>query len=129
MADLTVLRNQIRTRATFAVSDSSGRLQSVLKQTSPRDTGNMQNKTTVNANGLVATARAATDYASFVREGTRPHVIRARRKKVLSFYWPVASRQMFLPRVNHPGTRGNSWWDNAIRGWPDLLREALRRAS
>lgn len=129
MADLTAIRNQIRTRATFAVSDSSRRLQTVLKQTSPKDTGNMQNRTTVNAQGLVATARAATDYASFVRDGTRPHVIRPRRKKVLSFYWPVTGRQMFLPRVNHPGTRRNTWWDNGIRQWPDFLREALRRAS
>ena len=128
MADLSGLRTRIRTRATFAVSDSSRRLEAILRQTSPRDTGNMQQKTTVQAQGLIAEARAATEYASLVKDGTRPHVIRARRKKVLSFYWPKAGQQMFLPRVNHPGTRGNSWWDQGIGKWQDYLRDALNRA-
>lgn len=128
MADLTQLRNRIRQRAEYAVNHSAQQLQSVLKQTSPRDTGLMQSKTTVQAQGLTATAKAATDYASMVREGTRPHVIRPRRKKVLSFYWPRLGRQMFLPRVNHPGTRGNTWWDQGIAKWQDYLQEGLRRA-
>lgn len=129
MANLDALRTQIRQRATFAVSDSSTRLQQTLKQTSPRDTGLMESKTTVLARGLEATAKAATSYASFVKDGTRPHVIRPRRGKVLSFYWPKTGRRMFLPRVNHPGTRGNSWWDQGISKWQDFLRDALRRAA
>lgn len=132
MADLTSLRNRIRTRAYFAVSDASPRLESLLKQTSPRDTGEMQSKTSVVPRALVATASAKTDYASFVKDGTRPHKIpavkRRRGQKMLSFYWPVTGRQMFLPQVNHPGTKGNSWWDEGIRKWPDMLRDGLRRA-
>jgi hypothetical protein len=128
MADLTALRNQIRTRAVFAVSESSTQLERALKTTSPRDTGLMESRTTVQAQGLTATAKAATDYASFVKDGTRPHLIRPRTKKVLAFYWPKVGRQMFLPRVNHPGTRGNSWWDQGIAKWQDFLREGLRRA-
>lgn len=128
MADLTQLRNQIRVRAYFAVSDSAPRLEQLLRQTSPRDTGLMQSRTTVSPRGLEATAKASTPYASFVRDGTRPHVIRPRRGRVLSFYWPKAGKQMFLARVNHPGTRSNPWWNNAIRRWPSLLEASLRRA-
>lgn len=133
MADLTSLRNRIRVRAYFAVSDASPRLESLLRSTSPRDTGLMQSKTTVSPRALVATATAATDYASFVRTpGTRPHKIptvkRKRGQKMLSFYWPEAGKQMFLPQVNHPGYRGSGWWDEGIRKWPDMLRDALRRA-
>jgi hypothetical protein len=129
MADLRDLRNQVRVRAYYAVSDASPRLEQQLRMTSPRDTGLMQQRTTVSPRGLVATATAATPYASFVRiPGTRPHVIRAKKGKLLSFYWPKAAKQMFLPKVNHPGYRGSDWWDVALRRWPDLLREGLRRA-
>lgn len=128
MADLSQTRNRIRARATFAVDASASQLQQVLKSTSPRDTGLLQQKTTVQASGLTATAKAATDYASYVKDGTRPHVIRPRRGKVLSFYWPKTGRQMFLPKVNHPGTRGNGWWDEGLRKWQGFLEEGLRRA-
>jgi hypothetical protein len=127
MADLSNLRAQIRRRAEFAVSNASPQLQQTLRSTSPRVTGRMQNATSVTPAGLTATAKAATPYASFVRQGTRPHVIRARRK-VLSFFWPRTGRRMFLPRVNHPGSKGNTWWDNGLKDWPRLLEAALRRA-
>ena len=128
MADLSGLRTRIRNRAEYTVKDSASRLQSTLRQTSPRDTGKMQTATSVDARGLTATAEAATSYASYVREGTRPHVIRPKRGKVLSFYWPKANRQMFLPRVNHPGTRGNTWWDKGLAEWQTFLADGLRRA-
>lgn len=129
MADLTATRAHIRARAIFAVADSSNRLQATLKSTSPRKTGQLQNQTTVKADGLTATARAATDYASHVRTpGTRSHVIRPRRAKVLSFLWPQAGGRVFLAKVNHPGYRGSSWWDDALRQWQSFLADALRRA-
>jgi hypothetical protein len=128
MPDLRDLRNRIRVRAYFAVSDSAPRLQQTLRTTSPRDTGEMISKTTVVPRGLEATARAATPYASMVRSGTRPHVIRAKPGKRLRFFWPVTNRVMYLPKVNHPGTKSNDWWDNAIRQWPQYLRDSLRRA-
>lgn len=128
MADLSGLRTRIKARAVFAVSDSSRRLQATLKTTSPRVTGTMQNRTSVTADGLTATARAATEYASFVKDGTRPHVIRPRRARVLSFFWPQAGGRVFLAKVNHPGARANGWWDKGIGQWPDFLRDSLKRA-
>ena len=52
-------------------------------------------------------ARAGAAHASFPETGTRPHVIRARRARVLSFFWPRGPRgagfyqfpQEFLYRV------------------------------
>lgn len=133
MADLTSLRNRIRARAYFAVSDASPRLESLLKSTSPRKTGEMQSKTTVSPRALVATATAATDYASYVRTpGTPRHWIYPKKPGGrLVFFWPSPNGPnavVHLPRVNHPGYRGSSWWDDAIRKWPDMLRDALRRA-
>lgn len=128
MADLRDLRNRIRVRAYFAVSDASPRLQQTLRSTSPRDTGLLISRTSVSPRGLEATAKADTPYASFVREGTRPHIIRAKPGKKLRFFWPVTNRVMYLPKVNHPGTKGNDWWDRGIARWPDYLRDSLRRA-
>ena len=131
MADLRDLRNRVRVRAYFAVSDASPRLQQTLRTTSPRDTGEMISKTTVVPRGLEATAKAATSYASFVRvPGTRPHVIRAKPGKKLRFFWPAPGpgQVVYLAKVNHPGYRGSSWWDDALRKWPDFLRDSLRRA-
>lgn len=127
MADMRDLVNQIRVRAYFAVSDASPRLEQILRQ-GPRDTGLMQSRTTVVPRGLTATAKAATPYASFVKDGTRPHIIRARRRKVLSFYWPKRGAVVFLAKVNHPGNKGNDWWNRGINKWPELLKEGLRRA-
>lgn len=128
MADLSAVRLQVRKRAEYAVSNASPQLQQTLRSTSPKVTGRLQQATSVTSRGLEATAKGATLYASFVRGGTRPHVIRARKGRLLSFYWPKLSKQMFLPRVNHPGSKGNGWWDQGLAKWPDFLRDALRRA-
>lgn len=40
-------------------------------------------------------------------EGTVPHVIRARNKPRLVFYWRKVGRVVAFPKVNHPGTRPN----------------------
>lgn len=55
--------------------------------------------------------RADADYAVYVHQGTRPHVIRPRRAKVLRF--PVGGRTVFARSVNHPGTRARPFLRNA----------------
>lgn len=53
-------------------------------------------------------------YAAAVHEGARPHIIRARRAPVLSFFWPKVGRQVFFKSVNHPGNRPNPFLSNAV---------------
>lgn len=43
-------------------------------------------------------------YAPMVESGTRPHVIRPRRAKILAF--TVGGTRVFARAVNHPGTKG-----------------------
>jgi hypothetical protein len=126
MATLDPLRAEVRKQAE-AVSESAGRkLQDELRRNSPYDTGLMQSRTMVQTRGLISSAKVATEYASYVAEGTRPHTIRAKRGKVLSFFWPKAGKQMFLPKVNHPGFRGNSWWTDALGKWHGFLEDGFR---
>lgn len=44
--------------------------------------------------------------ARILEEGgkTRPHLIRAKRASVLSFFWPKIGRQAFFYEVHHPGS-------------------------
>jgi hypothetical protein len=57
--------------------------------------------------GVTAHAR----YAAAVHEGSRPHVIRARPGKALSFMWH--GERVFFRKVNHPGTRARPFLRNA----------------
>lgn len=49
----------------------------------------------------------------FVLNGTRPHLIRPRRKKALRF--EVGGEVVFAKLVRHPGTRPNDFLGRALR--------------
>ena len=51
-------------------------------------------------------------YARFENDGTRPHIIKARRKKALRFVQGGQIR--FAKQVHHPGTRGSHFLDRAL---------------
>lgn len=44
-------------------------------------------------------------HALFLDKGTKPHEIRAKRAKVLAFFWPKVGSMVFTRRVSHPGTK------------------------
>lgn len=54
---------------------------------------------------------ANTDYALYVHEGTRPHLIRPKRAKALRF--EVGGRVVFAKLVRHPGTKARPFLRNA----------------
>jgi hypothetical protein len=47
-------------------------------------------------------------------EGTVPHIIRARRKPFLVFYWPKVGRVVRFKQVNHPGTKPNRYLADSL---------------
>jgi len=61
------------------------------------------------------------EYAPYVHDGTRPHVIRPRRRQALKFR--VGGMTVFAKVVNHPGNRARPFFDRALievaraRGW------------
>lgn len=138
MADLTGLRNRIKTRATFAVADSSQRLRQTLQATSPARSNRMKLNTKVDHRGTTATVQVAVPYASYVREGTRAgYPIRPKKGKYLAFFWPNDNRKAkrrlpdgraLVMSVTHPGIKANPWYNDALRKWPDFLADSLRRA-
>lgn len=58
-----------------------------------------------------AQTAATAKHASWLEEGTRPHVIQARRKKSLRFVQNGAVR--FTQRVHHPGTKPRPFMQQA----------------
>lgn len=59
-----------------------------------------------------ATIEAGVDYAKFVHDGTRPHVIRPVRAQALRF--TVGNRVVYAKVVHHPGTRARPFLDRAL---------------
>lgn len=73
---------------------------------------------------------AASAYAAFVHEGTRPHIIRPRYAKVLHFF--VKGQEVFTTIVRHPGTKPTKYlqipFEAASKGMIERLAGALRAA-
>lgn len=89
------INREIVAEAKRLVPVRTGRLRDSIHANYPRQMGRWV---------LEARVTASAPYAKFVHEGTRPHIIRAKRAQALRFYWPVAGRVVFFKSVNHPGT-------------------------
>lgn len=92
------------------------------KVTSPVDSGALRNSHVaepIKVSGDKVTTEisveggAKQDYAMYVHEGTKPHVIKPRRKKVLS--WKGPEGRVFATAVHHPGTEPRPWLRNALQ--------------
>lgn len=92
------------------------------KVTSPVDSGALRNSHVaepIKVSGDKVTTEisveggAKQDYAMYVHEGTKPHVIKPRRKKVLS--WKGPEGRVFATAVNHPGTEPRPWLRLALQ--------------
>jgi hypothetical protein len=124
MADVSGLKRQLERKARIAMANTASDLESKLRRTSPIDSGEMRNRTTVRsratANGAILEAKVDTPYAHIVSGGQRPHAIVPRNPGgVLVF--ESGDRTVFTKRVAHPGAQPRTWWTDAIRGLPDLL--------
>ncbi len=89
--------------------------------------------------GLLSGEVAANaSYAGYVEEGTKPHIIESRNKKVLATSarnapgWPIVSKggyAIFGKRVQHPGTKANPFMQRAIDNTIDKLENELAGAA
>jgi HK97 gp10 family phage protein len=72
-----------------------------------------------------AIVEARAKYAAFVDQGTSPHVIEVRNKKVLA---NRRTGQFFGKRVNHPGTRKQPFFTDAVHGNEGFMNNEFRSA-
>lgn len=79
----------------------------------PVDTGRLRSSIKSNVNGDRATIETNVSYAPYVHDGTRPHIIRPRRRPALRFR--VGGQVVFARVVHHPGTRARPFLVRALR--------------
>lgn len=88
------------------------------KVLAPVDTGRLRASGKIQYSSLFsfrprATVFFDTDYAAFVNDGTRPHIIRPKNARALRFR--VGGQIVYARVVHHPGTRPNPFLDRALR--------------
>lgn len=126
MADLTAYKQRLIGRWQTGYARGGQRVEDELQATSPFDTGRMQSETRVFPRGPFAVEVVVeTDYASFVRDGTPPHVIEAKNRKTLR--WESNGAVFFRRRVNHPGTQPNDWYDRAVGRMGEFTEAELEK--
>ena len=69
--------------------------------------------------------RVGSGYGIFVHEGTRPHIIRIRNKKVLA---DRRSNRIFGKIVQHPGTKANPFLKRAVDKNNLLINKEFEKA-
>lgn len=89
---------------------------------------------------------SASPLGQFIRLGTKPHRIVAKRAKALAFNWPKVGMMTFVPRagfpftgvvggafwigkgyVNHPGTQPNPYHERVMASMSPSMRESLSK--
>jgi hypothetical protein len=124
MATLDALRQRSIGRWQTGFARAGSELERTLRTTSPVDTGEMQSQTRVLPAGPYRLNVAIeTPYASYVRDGTAPHEIVARNASALRF--EVSGSVLFRKRVQHPGTRPDPWYKDAIEGFPQTVSDEI----
>ncbi len=93
-----------------------------LKSETPTKTRKLRNSTVMQITGSSTDMKAEIRqnakspgggfYGHYVRDGTRPHVIEARKGRVLSFM--IGNKQVFATKVRHPGTKANPYHVRAM---------------
>lgn len=87
-------------------------------------TGHLRRSITHTASQYEGKIYTNVKYAKGVEEGTRPHVIRPKKKKAL--YWAGASHP--VKTVNHPGSKGKPYMKPALEAEKPKFINNLKKA-
>jgi len=103
MSELRRVGPMVVNRAKILCPVDTGRLRASIK-------GQAQRTWTLRPQFVVG---SNVDYAEYVHDGTRPHVIRPRNARALRFV--VGGQVVYARVVHHPGTRAKPFLDRALR--------------
>lgn len=131
-ADASGLKAKAGSRYARAADAVAREIQAELRVRAPHKSYELRNSITVRAiQSGPTTFRIVMDapviQAATTNSGARPHVIRARRAKMMRFYWPKVGRVVYFRSVNHPGNKGTGWWDKVRDRHVAIMGGALRR--
>jgi len=101
----------------------------LFREEVPVKTGRLRDSMQFQTSGLSGEIRFGASYWIFVAMGTRPHIIRPVRARVLRF--EVRGQVVFAMRVRHPGTRPSPFIRRAderlARRIPDIFNRIWER--
>lgn len=100
-SEITAGARQVTNRAKILTPVNTGRLRASIHYTVSHS-GNPSAVVETNVN-----------YAPYVHDGTRPHIIRPRRRQALRFR--VGGATVFATEVHHPGTSARPFLTAALR--------------
>ncbi len=101
--ELDARARQVMNRARVLAPVDTGRLRASIRIESRRTL----------ALRTVYTIGSDVEYAPYVNDGTRPHIIRPKRAQALRFV--IGGRVVFARVVHHPGTKARPFLDDALR--------------
>lgn len=101
-ARVRAVTRQVLTRSAILAPVDTGRL---------RASGRMDFRIT--GRGPIGKVEYPVRYAAAVEDGTAPHIIKARKRKVLKFQ--MAGKTVFATSVHHPGTPARPFLTRAAR--------------
>ena len=118
--------------ARIAMEASLVGLRAEIDRVTPVDTGRLRAGTAARMTGVLATGLRGivvnrVPYAVPVEFGTRPHLIRPRRGRVLRF--EVNGRTVFAREVRHPGTRGAHMFRDGLKAATPHIRALFARVT
>ena len=72
-----------------------------------------------------AVVQSKAKYSVYVDQGTRPHIIRAKRARVLA---NKRTGQFFGKIVHHPGTKATNYFSNSVKSGEKFINNELTTA-
>lgn len=132
-ADVSGMKAKAMLRYGRLAVEGARAMQTELRVAAPHKTYTLRNSIEVRSlhtGPALFTIRAETGdlvQANTTNDGARPHIIRPRRAKALSFYWPKVGARVVRRFVNHPGNAGTHWWDKVVDRHPVILGRVMRR--
>lgn len=116
--DEGALRSVVQQEAVTLIREGQRRVIQSAKMRSPVDTGQLRgshhaSNITIQGTKISGEVTAVQDYATAVHEGSKPHVIRPKHAKALT--WGKGKGRVFARSVNHPGAKARPWLLNATQ--------------
>lgn len=116
--DRAQLNRQIRGASRSELDAAARQVVNRAKVLAPVDTGRLRASIRIESRRTLTlrsiyTIGSDVEYAGFVNDGTRPHIIRPKTAQALRFR--IGGRIVYAKLVHHPGTRPRPFLDDALK--------------
>lgn len=111
--------------ATQAVKNSIAKVEGDAKRKSPLRTGRLRASIFSEMIGKMSgKVEVGAKYGVFVHEGTKPHIISVRTKRVLA---DKRTNRFFGKTVHHPGTKANPFLTDALQENEEYIKNQFKK--